>query len=201
MSKLEDRKKLITDLWIIGLTTLISFGIVMLAMQKGLNDFAYDINFPIVIRVFVIGLSQFAVSGLGITIVCLIRQQSFSEFGLNTKSVNTTYEVLRSSFPSNVSAYLITALCWGFFEDFNYVVIRDKISAASPSSYRFFDWGALVCAVMCILIHGAVGVTPEAVFEMVATFILIYGMLIVRKETGNAWGCIMIFFVYWNAFR
>lgn len=81
MSKLEDRKKLITDLWIIGLTTLISFGIVMLAMQKGLNDFAYDINFPIVIRVLVIGLSQFAVSGLGITIVCLIRRQSFRELG------------------------------------------------------------------------------------------------------------------------
>ena len=233
-AKTEERKNLITDLWIIGLTTLISLGIVIFAMQKGLNDFAYDINFPIVIRVFVIGLSQFAVSGLGITIVCLIRKQSFREFGLNTKnlipalllsllccvpeflfyvskgyvnswcpfqSVNTTYEVLRSSFPSNVSAYLITALCWGFFEGFNYVVIRDKISAASPSSYRFFDWGALVCAVMCILIHGAVGVTPEAIFEMVATFILIYGMLIVRKETGNAWGCIMIFFVYWNAFR
>ena len=147
MSKLEDRKKLIADLWIIGLTTLISLGIVIFAMQKGLNDFAYDINFPIVIRVLVIGLSQFAVSGLGITIVCLIRKQSFREFGLNTKnlipalllsllccvpeflfyvfkgyvnswcpfqSVNTTYEVLRSSFPSNESAYLITALCWGF---------------------------------------------------------------------------------------
>lgn len=42
-------------------------------------------------------------------------------------------------------------------------------------------------------------VTPDAVLEMAATFILIYGMLIVRKETGNAWGCILIFFVYWNA--
>ena len=81
MSKLEDRKKIITDLWIIGLTTLISLGIVMLAMQKGLNDFEYNINFPIVIRVLVIGLSQFAVSGLGITIVCLIRRQSFRELG------------------------------------------------------------------------------------------------------------------------
>ena len=81
MSKLEDRKKIITDLWIIGLTTLISLGIVMLAMQKGLNDFEYDINFPIVIRVLVIGLSQFAVSGLGITIVCLIRRKSFRELG------------------------------------------------------------------------------------------------------------------------
>ena len=115
------------------------------------------------------------------------------------QEVHTTAEVLASPFPANVIGYLITALFWGFFEGFNYVVIRDKISMLSPSKYRFFDWGALVCAVMCILIHGAVGVTPDAVLEMMATFILIYGMLIVRKETGNAWGCILIFFVYWNA--
>ena len=81
MAIIEDRKKLIADLWIIGLTTFLALGIVIFAMQKGLNDFAYDINFPIVIRVFVIGLSQFAVSGLGITIVCLIRRQSFRELG------------------------------------------------------------------------------------------------------------------------
>jgi len=52
---------------------------------------------------------------------------------------------------------------------------------------------------MCILIHCAVGVTPDALMDMAVTLLLIYGMLIVRKETGNAWGCILIFFVYWNA--
>ena len=80
-AKTEERKNLITDLWIIGLSTFLALGIVIFAMQKGLNDFEYDINFPIVIRVLVIGLSQFAVSGLGITIVCLIRRQSFRELG------------------------------------------------------------------------------------------------------------------------
>ena len=93
MSKLEDRKKLITDLWIIGLTTLISFGIVMLAMQKGLNDFAYDINFPIVIRVLVIGLSQFAVSGLGITIV------------LQTFGVTSRIKSPSSLYDKNITAF------------------------------------------------------------------------------------------------
>lgn len=232
MAKIEDRKKIMTDLWIIGLTTFIALGTAVFAMQNGLNSFAQDERFPIVLRVLIIGFTQFALSGLGISIVCILRKHSFREFGLNTKnlipalllsllccvselmfyayrgyltswlpfqSVNTTYEVLRSPFPSNVIAYLITALCWGFFEGFNYVVIRDKISAAYPSTNRFFDWGALVCDVMCILVHGAVGVTPEALMEMVTTLILIYGMLIVRKETGNAWGCILIFFVYWNA--
>ena len=113
--------------------------------------------------------------------------------------VNTTREVLSSAFPYNVIAYIITAICWGFFEGFNYVVIRDKISEMHPSKYRFWDWGAFVCAIMCILVHGAIGVSPEALIEMVTTIILIYGMLIVRKETGNAWGCVVIFFVYWNA--
>lgn len=229
----EERKKLIADLWIIGMVSFLALGIVVFAMHNGMNDFSGDYSIPIVLRVLVIGLcGQFAISGLGISIVCLIRKQRFRDFGLNTKNlipalllsllccvpeltyylargyvsgwcpfqeVNTTAEVLASTFPSNIIGFLITALFWGFFEGFNYVVIRDKISMLSPSKYRFFDWGALACAVMCILIHGAVGVTPEAVFEMAATFILIYGMLIVRKETGNAWGCILIFFVYWNA--
>ena len=113
--------------------------------------------------------------------------------------VNTTPEVLKSGFPANVLGMLITAVCWGFFEGFNYVVIRDKLSELYPSRYKFLDWGALICAIMCILVHGAIGVTPDAVIEMVVTMFLIYGMLLVRKLTGNAWGCVLIFMIYWNA--
>ena len=113
--------------------------------------------------------------------------------------VHFTAEILKSGFPSNLIGMLITATCWGFFEGFNYVVISDKISERYPTKSRFFDWGALVCAVMCILVHGAIGVTPDALIEMLCTMFLIYGMLIVRKETGNAWGCVLIFFFYWNA--
>lgn len=113
--------------------------------------------------------------------------------------VFTTKELLHASFPVKAVGLPLTASVWGFFEGFNYVVIRDKISERFPSKYRLWDVGALVCAVMCILIHGAVGVTPDALIEMLVTIFLIYGMLIVRKETGNAWGCVLIFFVYWNA--
>lgn len=113
--------------------------------------------------------------------------------------VNTTPELLKSGFPYNVLGMLITAVCWGFFEGFNYVVIRDKLSELYPSRSKFWDWGALVCAIMCILVHGAIGVTPDAVVEMLVTMFLIYGMLLVRKLTGNAWGCVLIFMVYWNA--
>lgn len=229
----ERKKQLTVDLWIILIATMAVLGIVLMGFGNQINQLAADSSVNILLRVLIIGLcGQFGIAGLGITIVCLIRKESFLKFGLNTKNlfpalglsllccvpdfvyclingrvhawcpfwdVNTTPEVLSSTFPYNVLAFLVTALCWGFFEGFNYVVIRDKISELYSSKHRFFDWGALVCAVMCILVHGAVGVTPDALIEMLTTMILIYGMLIVRKETGNAWGCVLIFFVYWNA--
>ena len=229
----ERKKQLTVDLWIILITSMAVLGIVLMGFGNQINQLAADSSVNILLRVLIIGLcGQFGIAGLGITIVCLIRKESFLKFGLNMKNlfpalglsllccvpdfvyclingrvhawcpfwdVNTTPEVLSSAFPYNILAFLVTALCWGFFEGFNYVVIRDKISEMYPSKHRFFDWGALVCAVMCILIHGAVGVTPDALIEMLTTMILIYGMLIVRKETGNAWGCVLIFFVYWNA--
>lgn len=227
----ERKKQLITDAVIIMLASFLALG-AAIAWGSGMNEFGSDRSIPIVLRVLAIGGCQFGVAGLGISIVCLIRKEKFTQFGLNTKNlapalllslacclpdliyqlirgnvhawcpfwdVNTTPEVLSSGFPSNVLAILITALCWGFFEGFNYVVIRDKLSELCPSRYRFLDWGALICAVMCILIHGAVGVTPDALIEMIVTMFLIYGMLIVKKETGNAWGCVLIFLVYWNA--
>jgi hypothetical protein len=229
----ERKKQLTVDLLIIAITVAVVLVLVMGVWGSGLNRFAHDQTKNIVLRVAVIGICcQYGLAGLGLTIVCLIRKEKFTQFGLTTKKivpavllslaccipdfiyclargkvhawcpfwdVNTTREVLSSPLPYNVIAFLITAVCWGFFEGFNYVVIRDKISEMSPSKYRFWDWGAFICAVMCILIHGAVGVTPDALIEMVTTMILIYGMLIVRKETGNAWGCIAVFFFYWNA--
>lgn len=199
----------------------------MIGQGKGMTEFADNQSINIVIRVLVIGIcGEFGIACLGITIVCLIRKESFGKFGLNRNKlmpalglsllccvtdfiyclidgrvharcpfldVNTTPEVLASAFSYSVLAFIVTAICWGFFEGFNYVVIRDKISEMYPSKHRFWDWRLSYCAVMCILIHGAVGVTPDALIEMLVTIILIYGMLIVRKETGNAWGCILIF--------
>lgn len=228
----ERKKQLSQDLWIICIVSFMVLGICMF-LNGRMNRFAYDQSINIVLRVFVIGVgAQFGLAGLGITIVCILRKESFRTFGLNTKNlipalffslaccipdfiyclssgkvhawcpfwdVNTTPELLSSGFPYNVLGMLITALCWGFFEGFNYVVIRDKLSELLPSKYKLLDWGALICAIMCILIHGAIGVTPDAVIEMLVTIFLIYGMLIVRKLTGNAWGCVFIFMVYWNA--
>lgn len=228
----ERNKQLSNDLIIIMAISFIVLAIYSI-LGSNINSFIYDKSINVVLRVLVIGVCfQFGLAGLGITIVCIMRREKFTSFGLQMKNlipalvlslvccipdfiyclasgkvhgwcpfwdVYTTQEVLLSGFPFNAMGILITAICWGFFEGFNYVVIRDKISELLPSKYRFWDWGAFICAVMCILIHGAVGVTPDAIIEMITTMFLIYGMLIVRKLTGNSWGCVLIFLIYWNA--
>ncbi len=116
------------------------------------------------------------------------------------QSVMTTKEILSSGFPINVIGMTITATAWGFFEGFNYVIISDKINKRYPSKNKWLDWGAIICAILCILIHGAIGVTAESIIEMFTIMIIIYGMLMVKKFTGNAWGCVFIFMLLWNAF-
>ena len=116
------------------------------------------------------------------------------------QTVLTTNEVLASDFPINVIGMLITATAWGFFEGFNYIVISEKINRRYPTNSKWLNWGAIFCAIMCILIHGAIGVTFEGIIEMITVLIIIYGMLMVKEFTGNAWGCVFIFIFLWNAF-
>lgn len=116
------------------------------------------------------------------------------------RQVLTTGEILSKGFPVNVIGMVITALIWGFFEGFNYVVISDKINDRYPSKNRWINWGAIFSSLLCILIHGLVGVTVSDVLETISVFIIIYGMLMVKNITGNAWGCVFIFIVFWNAY-
>lgn len=112
----------------------------------------------------------------------------------------TTPALLESGWLNATVGMLITATAWGFFEGFNYAVITDKINICLPSKHWWLDWGAIICAVMCILIHGAVGVTPRDILHMLATLVVIYGSLMVRKKTGNSWGLVVTFMLLWNAY-
>lgn len=116
------------------------------------------------------------------------------------QSVWMTREVLAASFPASLAGMGLIAAAWGFFEGFNYVVICQKINRRFPSRNRWLNWGALSCAVMCILIHGMIGITPEGILEALSVMIIIYGMLMAREFTGNAWGCVFVFVFLWNAF-
>ncbi len=110
-----------------------------------------------------------------------------------------TREFLSYTFPVNALGYALTILVWGFFEGFNYVVISKKINERFPKGSKFVNYGAIVCGIICILIHGMIGFGFYTLFEALTTFILIYGMLMIKEKTGNAWGCILIFILFWNA--
>ena len=116
------------------------------------------------------------------------------------QSILLTREVLASSFPTNILGFLLIGLIWGFWEGFNYVVIANKINCRFPSHQTWLDYGAFTCALICLIIHGMIGLSLHAILETLSVFILIYGMLIIQKKTGNAWGCIFIFLFIWNAF-
>ena len=116
------------------------------------------------------------------------------------QSILTTKEILTSPFPTIVLGFLITALVLGFWEGFNYVVIANKINCRFPSHQTWLDYGALTCALICLMIHGMISLHLHAILEALSVFILIYGMLVIQKRTGNAWGCIFIFLFIWNAF-
>lgn len=128
----------------------------------------------------------------------LITKQTTNYFPF--QSVLTTKEVLISGFPTNIIGMAITAIIWGFFEGFNYVVISDKINKRYPSNKTWLNYGAIVCAIMCILIHGAVSFKLEGFIEMSTILIIIYGILMVKEFTGNAWGCVFVFLFLWNAY-
>lgn len=116
------------------------------------------------------------------------------------QSVSLTKEALAEVFPVKIIGMGMITAAWGFFEGFNYVVISEKINIRFPSQRKWLNWGALTCALMCLLIHGMIGVTAENIIEDMTTFIIIYGMLLIKEYTGNAWGCIFIFVFLWNAF-
>ena len=116
------------------------------------------------------------------------------------QSILLTREVLASSFPTNILGFLLIGLIWGFWEGFNYVVIANKINCRYPSHHTWLDYGAFTCALICLIIHGMIGLSLHAILESLSVFILIYGMLVIQKKTGNAWGCIFIFLFIWNAF-
>lgn len=109
-----------------------------------------------------------------------------------------TKEVMNISFPMNVLGYVIIATVWGFGEGLFYVVLADKINVIKKPK-GIWNVGALVCALISILIHGMIGVDIKTIIEGTVTFILMYGSLLIHEKTENAWGNILIFFVVWNA--
>ena len=225
----ETKKRLDIDLWIIFLVTI---GVYALYFICGSNimSFCKDSSISVWPRLMAAAGMEFGIAGLGITIVCLLRKEKFTIFGLKSKnalkavlltvicflpyvisvflsgefegyeplSIMVTEDLHKTGILASIVGTLIIAVVWGFFEGFNYVVICDKISKRYPTDKTWLDWGALVCAVMGILFH-PINTSFWGLVELVTTFIALYGMLIARKKTDNAWGAIFAFLFIWNA--
>ncbi len=173
---------------------LAGLGIVIVSVIRKENLFAYDLR------------AKGALLSIFLCVLCFIPNIIFSmatgelDGYLPFQGVWTTKDVLASGFPFNALGMILIAVAWGFFEGYNYVVISDKINKRYPSKSKWLNWGAIVCAVLCVLIHGAIGVTPEGIIEMLTILCIIYGMLMVKEFTNNAWGCVFVFVFLWNAF-
>lgn len=113
-------------------------------------------------------------------------------------SVQMTDEVIASGLPMSVLGMALIVIVWGFFEGFNYAVISEKINGRYPSENSWLDYGAITCAAICLLFH-PINTSFWGIVDMVTMLLAIYGMLIVKKKTGNAWGCVFAFCLIWNA--
>ena len=224
-----EQKRLDTDIWIIALVTLGVF-LFYVTAGKQLMSFVVNSNISVVPRLLLNAGVQFGVAGLGITIVCILRKEKFTHFGLIRKnvfkaiiwtiicfvpsilyvflsgqfngyqpfSILITDDVIASGIPFSIIGMALIIVVWGFFEGFNYAVICEKINSRYPSKKKWLDYGAITCAIICILFH-PFSTSFWGIVEIITTFIAIYGMLMVRKPTGNAWGCVFAFCFIWNA--
>ena len=130
------------------------------------------------------------------SICCIFLSGQFS--GYQPFSILITEDVIAAGIPFSIIGMALIIVVWGFFEGFNYAVVCEKIDRRYPSKKKWLDYGALTCAVICILLH-PFSTSFWGIVEILTTFIAIYGMLMVRKQTGNAWGCVFAFCFIWNA--
>lgn len=130
------------------------------------------------------------------SILCVFLSGQFN--GYQPFGILITDDVIASGIPFSIIGMALIIVVWGFFEGFNYAVICEKINRRYPSKKKWLDYGAITCAVICILFH-PFSTSFWGIVEIITTFIAIYGMLMVRRQTGNAWGCVFAFCFIWNA--
>ncbi|HBF7898341.1 hypothetical protein KLL36_07820 [Clostridioides difficile] len=100
-----EQKRLDTDIWIIILVTLGVF-LCYVAFGNQLMSFVANSDVPVTLRLLLNASVQFGVAGLGITIVCILRKEKFTMFGLTKKNLSgQSWGLYYASFPIS-SIYL-----------------------------------------------------------------------------------------------
>ena len=82
----EKEKELDTDLWIIMIVSFISF-VVFMIFQKDIYGFIKNEKVPILSRVLLAATFQYGLAGFGITIVSILRKESFYIFDNDSQNL------------------------------------------------------------------------------------------------------------------
>lgn len=224
-----NKKELDINLWIIALTSFAVYGIYMMigsrlmafckdssisvwprlfaaaAMQFGIAGLGITIvsilrNEPFTSFCLV---RKNALKAIGGTILCfvpyilyIILSGQFEKY--EPLSIMVSPDLHKAGIAATIIGTLIIAVFWGFFEGFNYAVISNIIDRRYPVNCKLFSWGTLVCTLMGILFH-PMRFDLLGIIELITTFIALYGMLIIYRQTKNAWGCVFAFMLIWNA--
>ena len=130
------------------------------------------------------------------SICCTVASGQFH--GYQPFSIIITGDVIAGGIPFSILGMALIAVVWGFFEGFNYAVISEKINRRYSTKNPWLDYGAITCGIICVLFH-PISVSFWGIVEIITCFAAIYGMLLVKKRTGNAWGCVFAFCFIWNA--
>ena len=117
-----EQKRLDTDLWIIGLVTLGIF-LCYASMGNQIKSFVTNNDISIIPRLLLNAGVQFGVAGLGITIVCILRKEKFTLFGLTKTNI--------------IKAIVFTILC--YFPYICYILISNQFSGYHPFSIFITD--------------------------------------------------------------
>ncbi len=109
----EEQKKLDIDLWIIALITVAVYVIYAMTGSR-LMAFCKDSSVSVWPRLLAAASMQFGIAGLGITIVCILRKETFTSFGLKReKAIKAILGTLLCFTP-----YIVYILVTGQFEGY-----------------------------------------------------------------------------------
>ena len=127
-----EQKRLDTDIWIIALVT---FGVFLCyaAMGNQLRDFVTDSSISVIPRLLLNAAIQFGVAGLGITIVCVLRKEKLTHFGLTRKNAFKVIIGTIICFIPSICYILLSGQFRGY-QPFHILITDDVIASGIPFS-------------------------------------------------------------------
>ena len=80
-----EQKRLDVNLWIIALVSMLLYSIYAV-IGSNLSSFFKDSSISVWPRLLISAAMEYGIAGLGITLVCLLRRESFASYGLKKEN-------------------------------------------------------------------------------------------------------------------